>query len=150
MVTRVLTYKDAEQIRLLDERSGDDVSQWFIDEDDYDEDYAYGLFTDNGQLVGYCTLGDADDCASMIENHPLHDDYSLLLSDVYVKPDYRRQNLGLYMVSSAIKQKLAKNSQISIFLTLLYDELGRFYEKLGFEWCDETYEYAMVKPCKQI
>lgn len=150
MVTRALTYKDEEQIRQLDERSGNNVSQWFIDEDDYSEDYAYGLFTDNGQLIGYCTLGGADDCDGMIKDHPLYDDYSLLLSDVYVKPDYRRRNLGLYMVSSAIKQKLTKEGQTSVFLTLLYDELGRFYEKLGFEWCDETHEYAMVKSYKNI
>ena len=145
-IVRALTWMDAGQIKELDEKSGNDLSQWFLGIDDYSENYAYGIF-EGRKLIGYCSLGYADDCGSLIEGHPLHTHNSLLLSDVYVLKEYRGNGYAMKLCRQAIKQKVqAEPDSDAVFLTLLYDGLSRLYRKLGFEWCDGSKEYAMVKP----
>ena len=77
LTIRPLTYQDNQEIQSLDDMSGNDVAQWFQEEDDYCEDYAYGLFLNN-RLIGYCTIGGADDCPLMIAKHKLYS-YNALL-----------------------------------------------------------------------
>lgn len=141
MRVRPLNEKDMEQVEALDEKSGDYVAQWLDC-----EDYAYGMFVDD-KLIGYCTIGGADDVPDCIEKHRAYSDgHSLLLSDVYILPKYRHKLYGYMMVDNALFIRLEKEKGVkSVYLTLLYDELSNFYGKLGFKWVDETEQYAMVK-----
>ena len=144
LTIRPLTYQDNQEIQNLDDMSGNDVAQWFQEEDDYCEDYAYGLFLNN-RLIGYCTIGGADDCPLMIAKHELYNYNALLLSDVYVLPEYRNKSFGLQLIIKAIQLKREQENE-PVFLTLLYDSLSNFYEKAGFIWCEDSKSYAMIKP----
>lgn len=127
--TRALTEEDAEAVFMLDEKSGFCVSQWLDD----NTDYAWGIFKGN-QIVGYCTTGCADDCPFSIENHPLHTDDSLLLSDVFILPEYRHQGYGKRMIKEAIFHRWELDHvQNTVFLTVMYDDLVSFYQTIGFQ-----------------
>ncbi len=142
-VIRELECKDFMAIDTLDDQSGNYVSQWFVD-DNYTEGYAFGLFIDDN-LIGYCTIGGADcDVPDCITKHPAYTDDSLLLSDVYVLPEYRHQNLASELIKRALELKFELEGKQAVYLTLLSDSLEAFYRPLGFEWVDDTQEYAMV------
>lgn len=142
-LVRALTFSDKALIERMDKLSGNDVSQWFNDVDDYAEDYAYGIFRGD-KMVGYCTIGGADDCGKMIKNHALYSYDALMLSDVYVKPSYRKLGVGTQLVTTVVVNKLYTNGiDTIIYLTVLYDRLGKFYQKVGFKWCTDSEEYAM-------
>lgn len=127
--TRLLTIKDLSAVEDLDKRSGFYVSQWLDD----NEDYAWGVFKDE-KLVGYCSTGYADDTLSIIEKHPKHTNNSILLSDVYVLPEYRHFGYGSKLVSDAIKKRWKSDKEENIvFAVLLCSSLIYFYEKIGFK-----------------
>ena len=134
-----LTEKHLEQVVELDDLSGNYVEQWIED----NEDYAWGLFQGD-ELVGYCTIGGADDCPEAIEKYDGYQQEDFLLSDVYIKPKYRRQGYGHQMVQKVLEHVL-KEEQQNVFITLLYDGLAKFYEPLGFQWVDNSKEYCMVR-----
>ena len=142
-LVRALSFSDKTLIEQMDELSGNDVSQWFNNEDDYAEEYAYGIFRGD-EMIGYCTIGNADDCGEMIESHALYSHDALMLSDVYVKPSCRGLGVGTQLVATVVVNKLYTNGiDTVIYLTVLYDLLGEFYRKIGFEWCTDAEEYAM-------
>lgn len=126
LVVRALTEKSRTDVESLDEMSGNCVSQWLED----NEDYAWGLFKNNN-LIGYCTIGYADDCGPEIENFKGYTHDSLLLSDVFIKPEYRKQGYALLMIDEAIRLRTANEKEL-IFLTVLYDDLRNLYEKCSF------------------
>lgn len=132
LFTRALTEEDAEAVFMLDEKSGFCISQWLEDNTDF-ADYAWGIFKEN-QLVGYCTTGYADDCPSSIENHPLHTWESILLSDVFILPELRHNGYGSQMITDAIRKRWESDRvQNTVFLTVMYDDLVSFYQKIGFQ-----------------
>ena len=142
-LVRALSFSDKMLIEHMDELSGNDVSQWFNSEDDYSADYAYGIFRGD-EMIGYCTVGNADDCGEMIESHDLYSHDALLLSDVYVKPSYRGLGVGTQLIATIVINKLYIDGiDTVIYLTVLHDLLGKFYQKIGFEWCTDAEEYAM-------
>lgn len=115
-------------VETMDDMSGNYVLQWLED----NEDYAWGLFAEE-RLVGYCSIGRADDCREEIEGYPGYTYDSLLLSDVFVLPEYRGQGFGSFMVNEAVKLRTEEDKQL-VFLTVMYDRLSQFYEKIGFLW----------------
>ena len=119
---RYLTENDRVQVELLDKESGNDVS-WGIDS----EEYAWGIFV-GSELVGYCTLGGADDVDMGYDEFEDWNNDSLLLSDV--------------------RETLEKGNpeNESVFLTLLDDRLSYFYEKLGFEMLEGGSMVRVVTP----
>ncbi|WP_368191439.1 GNAT family N-acetyltransferase [Blautia sp. 1033sp1_1033st1_G9_1033SCRN_220408] len=128
LCTRALTEEDADAVFMLDEKSGNCVSEWLDS-----TDFAWGFFKED-QLVGYCTTGYADDCPFSIENHPLHTDDSLLLSNVFILPEYRHQGYGKKMIKEAICHRWELDHvQNTVFLTIMYDDLVSFYQKIGFQ-----------------
>lgn len=139
-----LTEAHLEQVVELDELSGNDVEQWLED----NEDYAWGLFQGD-ELVGYCTIGGADDCPTMIEDYEGKTDDSLLLSDVYVKPEYRGNGYASQMIQEVLEKRNAEEQEL-VFLALLDDGLSKFYEKFGFRWVDESKEYCMVRDERRL
>lgn len=128
--TRGLNEADACEVRHLDRLSGECVAEWL------DTDMSYGIFYDH-KLIGYLTLGYADECGEPIESHPVRTCDSLMLSNVFVCEEYRGQGLGKKMISQALV-----NTNESVFLSFLYDELIPYYNSLGFA---EIGENAMLK-----
>ena len=138
MTIRPLTNDDLIAVETMDNMSGFYVSQWL----DGNEDYAWGIF-DTNKLVGYCSIGDADDCCELIESHPAYDiNSSLLLSDVFILPEYRKNGYGSKLINHVIARR-TETEKASIFLTAMRTELLSFYKKLGFLEVDDL---VMVKP----
>lgn len=128
-VVRPLTEDDAQQVIIMDELSGNNVSG-MIDCDDY----AWGLFKKD-ELVAYCTLGGADDPEMGFDEYPEWTDESLLLSDVFVKEEHRGKGYALKLVNEVL---LAANPEKeAVYLTLLDDRLSYLYEKLGFKLIED-------------
>ena len=134
VVLRPLTEDDEIQVEVLDEVTGNGVAE-MLDA----EDYAWGLFYGE-ELVGYCTLGGADDPTMGYDKYPEWTGDSLCLSDVFVKEDYRGQGLALKMINEVLEK--ANLEKASVFITVIDDRLSYLYEKLGFEMIDEG---TMVK-----
>ncbi|MCR5776060.1 MAG: GNAT family N-acetyltransferase [Lachnospiraceae bacterium] len=117
-------------------------------------DFAYGAFKGN-ELIGYCSIGYADgfeDVPAIVE-HKLYnngENVTLILSDVYIKKSERNNGYASKLVSDAISMKLENDPDVrGIFALLLDDNLMEFYEKLGFEWADDSEEYCIVKPVRK-
>lgn len=129
---RPLTEKDAEETGKLDDLSGFELKNWVADTGPEDDPFAWGLFLD-GRLVGYCSIGGADDVCDSIDRNPLHTSNSLLLSDVYLVPDCRHQDLGSRMVKEAIEKRWELDgSREAVFLICIHDRVRSVYEKIGF------------------
>lgn len=122
METKLLSIQDMTDVIKLDDMSGFYVEQWL----EYNEDYAWGFFKDN-ILVGYCTTGYAD----CIDNCPSD---SILLSDVFIRPEYRHNHYGTQMIKGVINNRWQSDGvRNAVFLTMLYDSLAPFYEQIGFK-----------------
>lgn len=67
-------------------------------------------------------------------SHPSYsEEDSLVLSDVYIAPQYRHNGLAQKMIKDAINQKYKANGKISaVFLTCFEDYQKDLYGKLGF------------------
>ena len=92
---RPLLVRDLEQVQFLDSLSGNYVQQWIEKDDegtDLDNAYAWGYFKWD-RLIGYCTIGGADDLA-VAEQCKEYSNDSLLLSDRHFPqqaPDFSRE-----------------------------------------------------------
>lgn len=126
---RALVELDECKVERLDALSGNDVADWL-----YDENSAWGAFL-NEELVGYCTIGDACIGDEEIENHPAYSFDSLLLSDVYILPEYRGRKYASQLIETAIEGRRESNE--TVFLTVLSLELGRLYKPLGFTFIED-------------
>lgn len=126
MYTRTLRKIDLHKVRELDELSGNNVEQWLQDlMNPYDDaSNCYGAFIEE-ELVGYFTIGDA--CGVLDLDYIGPDDE--LLSDVYVKKEYRHQGIATDMLEDI----LYFHNDVDVYLTLLHDDLIPFYENLGFK-----------------
>ena len=145
---RSLTLEDNYKVSKLDNMSGNFVEQWLEDNDDY----AWGLFKGK-ELIGYCTIGGADDCGKEITEYPGWTNDSLLLSDVFINPDHRRQGYATQMIDEVIKERTKEDKEL-VFLTVLYEDLVDLYEKVGFSYIgngimvrdERALEQSKVKP----
>lgn len=131
-VVKPLTSKNLESAKLLDEMSGFELQQWVETTEEDDDPFAWGIF-EGDILAGYCSIGYADDTCSEIEEQPLHDSDSLMLSDVYVVPNYRHQGLAEKMVKTAIQKRWELDgTEKPVFLVCVSDRVAALYEKIGF------------------
>lgn len=125
---RFLNKKDAEAALEMDDLSGFCLGQWI--DDSYD--YSWGIF-ENNNLIGYCSTGYADDCNEYIDKHPLHTNDSLLLSDVFIRREYRNQGYGLKLITDAIAKRWELDGKKNVvYCSLMREELEKFYGKAGF------------------
>ena len=131
VIVKPLSAVDAQEIVRMDDMSGFYVSQW-LEEMDEDNDYSWGIYV-NHVLAGYCTIGYADDVPSVIEKHPNYSSESYLLSDVFIKPEYRHNGYGLKMITETILGRWKVEETNLVFLEIIYDNLKNFYGKAGFE-----------------
>lgn len=126
---RSLNEDDIEQIKTMDELSGNDVAN-MVD----CEEYAWGLF-EREKLVAYCTIGGTDDPDMGYDEYSEWTDESMLLSDVFVREECRGQGYALKMLNKVLKEANPENEPV--FLTLIDDKLSYLYEKLGFRLIDD-------------
>lgn len=135
MNIRALTEKDTQIVEELEQKS-DFMISGMIDSDNY----GYGIF-DNEKLIGFCSIGCADTLSDEMDeigyrNYDIAND--LLLSDVFIDPAYQNKGYGTMLIKNAIRLKQKSEKRITnIFITVLYDDVVPFYEKLGFEWVDQ-------------
>ena len=130
---RVLPLTEAKrwEAELFDIVSGNNVA------DSVDSPgYAWGLF-ENDIMVGYCTLGGAEELGMDGQfDYPGYSAESLLLSDVFVSSERRGRGYAEFMVNEAIRLKTGGKPEL-VFLTILDDGLAHLYEKCGFEVINE-------------
>ena len=133
---RVIEFQDLEAVKELDELSGNGVYDTIKDyeEEVADYEYAWGAFL-NGELIGYCTLGGADEYDDA-------KDGDLCLSDVFIKEEYRGNGYGTALVEESLKQHSESGN---VFADLLDSNLMYFYGPLGFEGLDEFYSTIYLK-----
>lgn len=133
---RSLNEGDYAEVEALDELSGNGVAD-MVD----CEEYAWGVFVEE-ELVGYCTIGGADEPAMGYDEYPQWTNESLLLSDVFIKEEYRGHGLALRLINEALEKGNPENE--SVFITLLDDNLCSLYKRVGFRFIEEG---NMVKEC---
>lgn len=122
---------DADQVRTMDEASGFCLEQWLDD-----DEYSWGILYQN-KLIGYCSVGGADDVGKDITDDPDYNSYdSLLLSDVYVDPEYRHQGVGTYMLSKVLSK--VQSECITVYCCPSSYDLENFYEGVGFVLTDTS------------
>lgn len=125
---KLLTMKELHSVRFMDVVSDFYVEQWLEE----NTDYAWGIFkNETDELMGYCTIGYADDTSDIIEKHPEHTDDSLLLSDVYIKPQFRNKGYGIKLITEVIRKRWELDgNKNTVYLVAMYDKLMYFYG-----WC---------------
>ncbi len=122
-----LTESFTVEIKAIDELSGNNVASMLDC-----QDYVWGLLKDQ-KVIGYCTVGGADELVDEeVVEYPGYSSGSLLLSDVFVVPEYRGQGGATFLVNEVVKA-VTKQEKELVFLTLLDDNLSHLYEKCGFE-----------------
>lgn len=133
MVVRPLTEDDKDFVWNLDELSGYHLSDALKD----NKEYAWGVFVGE-RLAGYCSIGYADEFVDdgNGNGYPKCTPESILLENVFVSPNYRKQGCGSYMVDEAIR-KFTENYKQRVFLPLLDSSLSGFYQKVGFSTVGE-------------
>lgn len=129
IIVKPIELKDIETVKKFDEAANNDVYGMIIDdfEDGEPQDYAYGIYQDN-ILVGYCTIGGAD----VLDYDFIKNPRSLLISDVYVDPDYRNKGYASHLITEVIK-----NRKNTVYLSPLTYELIDLYKRCGFYCIDE-------------
>lgn len=115
---------DSEQVSAMDEASGFYLEQWLDD-----EDFGWGVLHNN-KLIGYCSVGGADDVDSEIFDDPDYSCDALLLSDVYVDPAYRGQGVATFMLSQVLNR--VEPNDVTIYCCPMYSDLERLYNRVGF------------------
>lgn len=128
VVIRALRYEDRYDIREID-RVGDFQILDFVNdilldakESNSEQDYCYGVFVEN-HLVGYCTIGGADEVD--VANY---DDY--LLSDVFILNEYRHKGLAHKLIDYIVS---TRETGKTIYADIIDDSLESFYFSMGFE-----------------
>ena len=138
-----LSIYQLSKVKTMDQMSGFCMEQWLDD----NVDFAWGLFH-NDKLIGYCSIGIADDADPLVEEHEAYkEDSSLLLSDVFILPEYRKHGYGSQMIKESIETRWKMDGEkntvylhaMGVTGDLSYDEkLKSFYEKIGFsELCSD-------------
>ena len=124
----VITY--AAAITRMDRLSGFKVRQWVEDADERNDE-SWGAYL-NHQMIGYCTIGYADDQCPVIRDHELWARDAYQLSDVFIMPEYRHNGYGTQMIQDAIRGRYLSEGIRPVFLQALNQELMSFYQMTGF------------------
>ena len=145
-IVRPIKVAEVSDLIALEQLSDGFKPSDFVDDDD--QNYAYGIFDENGKLFGFCSIGGADIGEEDIESYPTYSDDDLILSDMFIHPDYRHQGYGTELYTTAI-QLTNPNEKQNVFADILYDgnTVKHFYEAGGFVLVKtSTFNGLMVKP----
>ena len=140
-----LCKRDLKEVALMDNESGFHVSHEvrYLSDNEFN-DYSWGLYL-SGSLIGYCTIGYADDVPEAIENYPAYvDDCCYLLSDVYVCPSYRNLGYGLKMIKEVIENRWSSEEKLPVFLECFDDRVQSFYRKAGFSRIEDKTDLSCM------
>ena len=126
-MVRFITRKDIKAIQEIEKEAPFEISD-ILNEYDEEEEVAYalGVFDADKQLVGFCTVGGAEDFHNL-DNY----DQAILLSDTYILEEKRHNGYGKELVNAAIYYAYQEKKQI--VLDLWNDEVIPFYKSFGFE-----------------
>lgn len=118
---RTLTMKDKDDLLAL-QNHPDNICPFQDNIEDFLENpgYFYGAFLNN-KFIGCCTVGGAD---GAIEGADYDD---ILLSDVFILPEYRGKNYGYSFI-----RFMCLNVKAKIYIAPL-PGTEEFYEKIGFK-----------------
>ena len=97
-------------------------------------DYWVGAFTEDDELAGICSIGED------VEN----DENMMILSDVYVAPEFRGGGIGSALVEMAEHIAIKTYPDFKLSLVVLEDELQDFYKPLGFLFNEGDNGYAVL------
>lgn len=140
---RALGVGDKREVVFLDEMSGTCLEQWLED----NMDYGWGVFRDN-KLIGYCSTGYADDVGKIITSYDGYTHDSLLLSDVFILPEYRHNGYATYLINEALRKRNPNNEEL-VFLMFMYDALKNFYRNIGFRYIGENVMVRDFRPVSE-
>lgn len=133
LIIRLIGRSDLSDVAEMDARSGFSVFDLLKDkEPDEFTDYAYGAFL-AGKLIGYCTVGGAEEYACFKQ----YRDGDLCLSDVWVDEEYREKHVGSLLVTYAIRMEY-QDVRRNVFATILNDADFPFYASLGFSTLNDA------------
>ena len=130
LTVRVLHESDYLQVAHLDSLSGSELAEML------DTEMVYGIFY-RKRLVGYCSIGGADDPSMGYYQFPEWTMDSVVICDVFVLPEFRHCKFATLML-----ERILRKQTNPIFLTILDAKLQPFYEKFGFKMLDNG---TMVK-----
>jgi len=148
-VVRLLSGKDAEQIKRLDDLSGDYMEQWVAElEANESSDGNYGIFLKGDTLIGYCGLNTTEDSGDEIEDHidahhSKRDDTRLLYT-VYIDDSYQGQGYGKQLISEAIEDITDPTTKQTIYVKSSCYGLKTFYESIGFKSINDEANYLIM------
>lgn len=115
---RVDLLKNEYEIAYLDKYA----NQYVLSNFGANSDCVWGIWDDDKNIVGYCTLGFAE---GVIPNVKYMD---LLLSDVFILPQYRNKGYATILLREVFRQTYAP-----IYAVIFYDSLISFYSRFGFK-----------------
>ena len=130
VITKPLGESDIAAISELDRLSGFHVLEWAEDLSEWNNE-SWGVYL-NDELIGYCTIGYADDECPVITDHELWTPDSYQLSDVFILPTYRHRGYGSKMVKEAIRGRYVSEGKRPVFLQVLNVKPQTFYRAVGF------------------
>lgn len=135
MIVLPLRRTDYDAVCDMDKISGFGLKQCVKDLHGYN-DYSWELYLFD-ELIGYCTIGGADDVYYAIEECPLYTPEAYLLSDIFIRPEYRHHNYGIQMIKQVIAKRIAADSLFNdekypVFLESISENLVPYYKKAGF------------------
>lgn len=141
IIVRALSENDRASVLKMDCLSGSHLDEFLED----NTDYAWGIFVD-GEMVGYCSLGLADDVEPLIEEHPGYKlGGSMILSDVYISPFYREHGYGTMLIRGAMANRWELDGKInSVYLQAMDPKVMNFYKKSGFKQIQEDREIMVL------
>lgn len=133
MKIKSLNISNIREVEVLDKESGNNLSIALED-----VDYVWGIF-DCNKLIGYCSVGYADNCGKVIDSYKSDNNDALLISDVFILEHYRNKGYGTELLKDVIKKN--RDDKQLIFVMLLDKSLSHFYKQIGFVNIDD---YTMV------
>lgn len=98
-----------------------ETSQQEIDAALQNQEYVFGAVRD-GKYVGYMILKPQDD---------------MVLSDLYVRPEYRRRGIAAALFARAEETAAAEGKNVSVVMKPYYDKMLQFLQKQGWNYLSE-------------
>lgn len=146
LIVKPLRTVDMAKIIQLDQLSGFSVWQW-VNSTDARNDESWGAYLAD-QLIGYCTIGYADDQCPVMKDHELWSEDSYQLSDVFIVQEYRNNGYGSKLVRGAIKGRYLSEGVRPVFLQPIDERVMRFYQTIGFSKIENYMDYdtMVLKP----
>lgn len=136
MLVRSLIEADKTKIKTLEAMYDYDVDLYGYVEGYNDGDsVAFGIFYED-KLLGALSLGYADVYHQELCDHPDYHRNAYLLSDLFVREEFRRKGVGHKLAKESIDLIREREGNLPIFAMVINDDLIQFFIELGFKVVD--------------